>query len=63
MIESNDVWYSDEDRCYKISQHGAEKFMGHTSSDFILKTPFSKLDSGLLPWINKAQLHEDSIPK
>ena len=60
MIESADVAYSDEDRCYKISQHGAEKFMGHAPRDFILKTPFSKLIPG---WINQAQLHENSIPK
>jgi len=60
VIDSNDVFYSDEDRCYKITQHGAEKFMGHQQRDFILKTPFSKLIPG---WINQAQLHEDSNPK
>ena len=61
VIESRDVAYSDEDRCYKINQHGAEKFMGHTQRDFILKTPFSRLDQSR--WINQAQLHEDSSPK
>lgn len=60
VIESSDVSYSDEDRCYHINQHGSEKFMGHTQRDFILKTPFSRLIPG---WINQAQLYEDSNPK
>ena len=51
--------WSSDDECFKINELAATKFMGHSTREFILETPFAKFHPS---WM-EAQLHEDVGPK
>ena len=59
VIASNMTRWSPEDECFKISDIAATKFMGHSTREFILETPFAKF----YPSWMEVQLHEDVGPK
>ena len=59
VIDSNMTKWSPEDDCFKINENAAPKFMGHSTREFIMQTPFSKFHPS---WM-KVQLHEEVGPK
>ena len=59
IIDSNMTKWSPEDDCFKINENAATKFMGHSTREFIMQTPFSKFHPS---WM-KVQLHEEVGPK
>jgi len=59
VIDSNMTKWSPEDDCFKINENAAPKFMGHSTREFIMQTPFSKFQPS---WM-KVKLHEEVGPK